>query len=52
MRPDLCIEFWEGETRQDSGERTLIRSGGYLMLAAADSPAQNALTTRIRDGQL
>lgn len=29
MRPDPAIEFWEGETRDVGGGRTLIRCGGH-----------------------
>lgn len=30
MRPDPCIEFWDGETRQLPGGLTLIRCGGHF----------------------
>lgn len=30
MRPDSCIEFWEGETKELTGGLTLIRCGGHF----------------------
>jgi glyoxylase-like metal-dependent hydrolase (beta-lactamase superfamily II) len=30
MRPDPCIEFWEGETKILPGGLTLIRCGGHF----------------------
>ncbi len=30
MRPDACIEFWQGETRPLPGGMTLIRCGGHF----------------------
>jgi hypothetical protein len=30
MRPDACIEFWDGETRPLPGGLTLIRCGGHF----------------------
>lgn len=30
MRPDSCIEFWDGETKTLDVDRTLIRCGGHF----------------------
>jgi len=30
MRPDPCIEFWDGETKSLSGGLTLVRCGGHF----------------------
>ncbi len=30
MRPDSCIEFWQGETKKLNPDTTLIRCGGHF----------------------